>query len=113
MLESFGSNEGMLYYLATVLPHTDDHDIYFKYIEACTRMGNFKEVERVIKETANYDAERVKDFLKEAKIPDPRPLIYLCDKHHYIDELTRYLYSNKQQKFVEIYLFKVNQDATP
>jgi clathrin heavy chain len=95
VLESFGTNEGMLYYLANVLPHTEDPDIYFKYIEACARLGNFKEVERVIKETSNYDPEKVKDFLKDAKLPDPRPLIYLCDKHNFIEELTRYLYTNK------------------
>ena len=33
VLESFGSNKGLLVYLANVLPHTDDPDIYFKYIE--------------------------------------------------------------------------------
>lgn len=113
VLESFGTNEGMLYYLANVLPHTEDPDVYFKYIEACSRLGNYKEVERVIRETSNYDPEKVKDFLKEAKLPDPRALIYLCDMHNFIDELTRYLYNNKQNKFIEIYLFKVNQNATP
>ena len=113
VLESFGTNEGMLYFLANVLPHTEDPDIYFKYIEACSRLGNYREVERVIRETSNYDAVKVKDFLKEAKLPDPRPLIYLCDMHNFIDELTRYLYNNKQNKFIEIYLFKVNQNATP
>jgi clathrin heavy chain len=95
VLESFGTNEGMLYYLANVLPHTEDPDVYFKYIEACSRLGNYKEVERVIRETSNYDPEKVKDFLKEAKLPDPRSLIYLCDMHNFIDELTRYLYNNK------------------
>jgi len=113
VLESFGTNEGMLYYLANVLPHTEDPDVYFKYIEACSRLGNYKEVEIVIRETSNYDPEKVKDFLKEAKLPDPRSLIYLCDMHNFTDELTRYLYNNKQNKFIEIYLFKVNQNATP
>jgi len=103
----------MLYFLANVLPHTEDPDIYFKYIEACARLGNFKEVERVIRETQNYDPIKVKDFLKEAKLPDPRPLIYLCDMHSFIDELTRYLYNNRQNRFIEIYLFKVNQNASP
>ena len=49
----------------------------------------------VIRETTNYDPVKVKDFLKEAKLPDPRPLIYLCDMHQFIDELTRYLYNNR------------------
>lgn len=113
VLESFGTNEGLLYFLANVLPQTEDPDIYFKYIESCSRIGNYREVERVIRETSNYDAERVKEFLKEAKLPDPRPLIYLCDMHNFTEELTRYLYNNKQNKYIEIYLFKVNPNATP
>jgi clathrin heavy chain len=113
VLESFGTNEGLLYFLANVLPHTEDPDIYFKYIESCARLGNYREVERVIRETSNYDPEKVKDFLKEAKLPDPRPLIYLCDQHGFIEELTRYLYNHKQNKYIEIYLFKVNTNATP
>lgn len=32
VLETFGTNEGMLFYLANVLPKTDDQEIYFKYI---------------------------------------------------------------------------------
>ena len=59
VLESFGTNEGMLYFLANVLPQTEDPDIYFKYIEACSRLGNYKEVERVIRETQNYDLDEV------------------------------------------------------
>ena len=113
VLESFGTNEGMLYYLANVLPHTEDPEIYFKYIESCSRLGNYREVERVIRETSNYEPEKVREFLKDIKLPDPRPLIYLCDKHNFIDDLTKYLYNNKQYKFIEIYLFKVNQNATP
>jgi len=112
-LESFGTNEGLLFFLCNVLPHTDDPDIYFKYIEACARLGNFKEVERVIKETQYYDAQKVKDFLMNGKFPDPRPLIYLCDMHGYVEDLTRYLFTTKQLKCIEIYLFKVNSAASP
>ena len=113
VLEAFGTNDGLLYFLCNVLPHTDDPDIYFKYIEACARMGNMKEVERVIKETTFYDPVKVKDFLKEGKFTDPRALIYLCDMHGFIDELTKFLWTTKQSKCIEIYLFKVNSSATP
>jgi len=113
VLESFGTNEGMLYYLANVLPHTEDPDIYFKYIVTCARLGNVKEVERVIRETSSYDPIKVKDFLMEAKLLDPRPLIYLCDIHKFIEEMTRYFHSIRQLKYLEIYLFKVNMNATP
>ena len=72
-----------------------------------------KEVERVIKETTFYDPVKVKDFLKEGKFADPRALIYLCDMHGFIDELTKFLWTTKQSKCIEIYLFKVNSSATP
>ena len=113
ILEQNGTNEGLLYFLCKVLPHTDDQEIFFKYIQCCSRLGNFKEVERVIKETTYYDPVRVRDFLKDGKFSDPRPLIYLCDMHGYIDDLTRYLYTTKQMKCIEIFLFKVNSSATP
>lgn len=106
-------NEGLLYFLINVLPHTEDPDIYMKYIETCARMGNFNEVERVIKETKFYDAEAVMKFLIEGKFENPRPLIYLCDIHGYIEEMTNYLYNAKMMKYIEIYLFKVNQSQTP
>ena len=76
-------------------------------------MGNFKEVERVIKETQNYDPMKVKEFLMEGKFGDPRPLIYLCDIYGYTDDLTKYLYTTKQMKCIEIFLFKVNSNASP
>lgn len=47
------------------------------------------------------------------KLSDPKPLIFLCDIHGFIDELTKYLYKNNFNKFIEIYLFKVNANATP
>lgn len=46
-------------------------------------------------------------------MPDPRPLIFLCDIHGFVDELTRYLYKNNFNKYIEIYIFKVNTNATP
>ena len=49
----------------------------------------------------------------EGKFGDPRPLIYLCDMHGYIEDLTRYLYTTKQLKCIEIFVFKVNSNASP
>jgi len=61
----------------------------------------------------SYDPVKVKDFLKDMKLADPKPLIRLCDIHGYIDELTSYLYRNNLIKYIEIFLFKVNPQATP
>ena len=49
----------------------------------------------------------------EGKFGDPRPLIYLCDIYGYIEDLTKYLYTTKQMKCIEIFLFKVNSNDSP
>jgi len=95
MFEGFGAFDGLYYFLGHILPHTDDRDIYFKYITSAAKLGKVDEIEKVIRNSQNYDADKVKDFLMDAKLPDPRPLIYLCDTHGYQEELTRYLYKNK------------------
>lgn len=38
----------------------------------------------------------------DAKLPDPKPLIYVCDRHGYIEEMTGYLYSNNLKKYIEV-----------
>eukprot|EP00913_Durusdinium_trenchii_P027645 g25926.t1 len=63
-----------------------DPDVHFKYIQAASRVGNMQEVERVCRESQVYDPTAVKNFLKEAKLPDPRPLIYVCDLHDFVEE---------------------------
>ncbi len=60
-----------------------------------------------------YDPVRMKNFFKEMKLADPKPLIFLCDIHGYVDELTEYLFKNNFNKYIEIYLFKVNPKAAP
>ena len=63
----------------------------------------------ICRENDYYDAEQVKTFLLESnKIKDPRPLIHVCDRHGYIDELTSYLYTNQMYKFIEVYVQKMN-----
>ncbi|KAF6755991.1 hypothetical protein DFP72DRAFT_847225 [Ephemerocybe angulata] len=46
-----------------------------EYIHASTRTGQIREVERVCRESNLYKAEKVKSFLKEAKLQDQLPLI--------------------------------------
>lgn len=108
VFESVGSFDGIYYFLGIIINNTNDKDIYFKYIEAASKCNQMKEVERIIREKTDcYDPVKVKDFLKEIRLPDPKPLIFLCDIHGYVDELTKYLYKNNFTKYIEIYLFKV------
>jgi len=90
------------------LSSSTDKDVHFKYIQAASRCGNMQEVERVCRESNCYDPVVVKDFLKEAKLPDPRPLIYVCDLHGHVAELSEYLYKNSLMKYIEVYVVKVN-----
>merc|ERR1719460_1592452 len=113
MFESVGSQDGVFYFLGAILSNSTDPDVHFKYIRAASRCGNMQEVERVCRESTSYDPVTVKDFLKEAKLPDPRPLIYVCDLHGYVSELTEYLYKSSLMKYIEVYVVKVNPTNTP
>src|SRR5690606_35849889 len=79
LFESFKSFEGLYYYLGSIINFNQDPDVHFKYIQAACRTGQMKEVERICRESNAYDAERVKNFLKEAKLTDQLALIIVCD----------------------------------
>eukprot|EP00953_Heterococcus_sp_UTEX-ZZ885_P024994 13617-Heterococcus_DN1.PRE.2 len=132
MLESFKSFEGLFYYLGGIVNFSQEPIAHFKYIEAAAKMQQFKEtycslmtalmfdycvqqrqVERVCRDSTVYNPEQVKKFLMDAKLPDPRPLIHVCDRHDFIEEMTGYLYTNNQQKYIEVYVQKVSPQKTP
>ena len=113
LFEAFQCYDGIFFFLGGILASNTDPEVHFKYIEAASRLGHVQEVERVCKESKYYDAVRVKDFLKAAKLPDPRPLIYVCDLHGYVEELAGYLYKNNLMKYIEVYVMKVNPGNCP
>lgn len=86
----------------------EDPDVHFKYIEAAARTGQIKEVERVTRESNFYDAEKTKNFLMEAKLPDARPLINVCDRFNFVPDLTHYLFTNNLLRYIEGYVQKVS-----
>ena len=87
--------------------NSEDPDIHFKYIEAAAKTGQIKEVERVTRESNFYDPEKAKNFLMEAKLPDARPLINVCDRFGFVPDLTHYLYTNNMLRYIEGYVQKV------
>lgn len=87
--------------------NSEDPDIHFKYIEAAARTGQIKEVERVTRESNFYDPEKTKNFLMDAKLPDARPLINVCDRFGFVPDLTHYLYTNNMLRYIEGYVQKV------
>ncbi|CAH8354698.1 unnamed protein product [Eruca vesicaria subsp. sativa] len=85
--------------------------------QLCEKAGlyiqSLKEVERVTRESNFYDAEKTKNFLMEAKLPDARPLINVCDRFGFVPDLTHYLYTNNMLRYIEGYVQKVNPGNAP
>lgn len=113
LFEDFKCYEGLFMYLGQVVNFSQDALVHFKYIESAAKMQQFKEVERVCRDSTVFDPEQVKQFLMNAKLADPRPLIHVCDRFDFIDEMTAYLYNNSLTKYVEVYCQKVSPTKTP
>jgi len=104
---------GLYYYLGSVVNLSEDPEVHFKYIQAATRTGQIREVERICRESNFYNPEKVKNFLKEAKLSDQLPLIIVCDRFDFVHDLVLYLYQNGLTKFIEVYVQRVNSVRTP
>jgi len=116
LVEVFENNkatEGLYYYLGAIVNFSEDPFVHFKYIQSSCMLGQFKEAERVCRDSNIYVPEEVKEYLKGAKLPDPRPLIHVCDRYDYVDELTDYLYLNSLLQYIEVYVTKVSPTKTP
>ncbi|GAA5893039.1 clathrin heavy chain [Sporobolomyces salmoneus] len=113
MFEKFKTAEGLYYYLGSIVNLSEDSEVHFKYIQAATRTGQIREVERIVRESNFYNPEKVKNFLKEAKLPDQLPLIIVCDRFDFVHDLVLYLYQNGLTNFIEVYVQRVNSARTP
>ena len=113
LFEKYRTAEGLYYYLGSVVNLSEDPEVHFKYIEAATKMGQTTEVERICRDSNAYNPEKVKNFLKEAKLTEQLPLIIVCDRFNFIHDLVLYLYQNQQFKSIEVYVQRVNPARTP
>jgi clathrin heavy chain len=46
-------------------------------------------------------------------LSDQIPLIIVCDRFEFVEDLTHYLFKNNMMKYIEIYISKVNPSNTP
>ncbi|KAB8301991.1 hypothetical protein EYC80_005444 [Monilinia laxa] len=113
LFEKYKTAEGLFHYLGSIVNLSEDPDVNFKYIQASVTMGNMTEVERIVRSSNFYPAEKVKNFLKEAKLAEQLPLIIVCDRFNFIHELVLYLYQNQQFQSIEVYVQRVNPARTP
>lgn len=113
VFEGAKSIAGLYHYLGAIVNASENKNVHYKYIVAAATLKQFKEVERVCRDSTVFDPIAVKEFLIDAKLADPRPLIHVCDRFGFAEELTSYLYSNKMAKFIEVYIQKVAPGKTP
>jgi clathrin heavy chain len=114
LFEKYNSYSGMYLYLESLIDNTEDSQLVFKYIQSSIEVNQIQKVEHLCKNNNIYDPLQVKKFLLEKNmINDPRPLIYVCDRHGFISELTIYLYNNQLYKFIEVYIQRMNPSSTP
>lgn len=113
LLEKYRTAEGLFFFLGGIVNLSEDKDVVFKYIEAATAMGQLNEVERICRENNFFDPEKVKNFLKEARLTEQLPLIIVCDRFNFIHDLVLYLYKQQQFKSIEVYVQRVNPSRTP
>ncbi|CCH60283.1 hypothetical protein TBLA_0C04870 [Henningerozyma blattae CBS 6284] len=113
MFEEYGATEGLYYYLASLVNLTEDKDVVYKYIEAAGKLNQTNEIERIVRDNNVYDAERVKNYLKDANLENQIPLIVVCDRNNFTHELIVYLYQKHQMKFIETYVQQINPAKAP
>ncbi|MES1921318.1 hypothetical protein MHBO_002861 [Bonamia ostreae] len=113
LFEEAGQPAGLFRYLGFIVNSSDDPEIVFKYIEAAAETGELNELRRICKENDVFEPERVKIFLFERDMDDPRPLIAVCDRFGFIEEMTQHLYAKEMMPFIETYLQKMNPRAAP
>ena len=113
LFERYRTAEGLYHYLGSIVNLSEDPEVVFKYVEAATATSNITEVERICRDNNFYNAEKVKNFLKEARLTEQLPLIIVCDRFNFIHDLVLYLYQNQQFKSIEVYVQRVNPARTP
>ncbi|KXZ42859.1 hypothetical protein GPECTOR_114g310 [Gonium pectorale] len=113
LFEAYNSYPGLYFYLGARIAFSESPEEHLKYIEAAARTGNLKEVERVTRESSHYPPDKVKAFLMEAKLPDARPLINVCDRFDMVEDLTQYLFANNMLRYIEGYVQKVSPQKAP
>lgn len=105
LFEEFDSDNGLYYFLGSFVNFSEEPDVVFKYVQAAAKLGQIKEVERICRDHEHYDANQLKEWLIEQELPDPRPLIHVCDRHGFTAELTRFLYAKvRRSKVVNMFV---------
>lgn len=101
-------SDGIYFFLAQIVTTCEDPDIHFRYLEAAAKKQDYQEVERMCHDSQHIQPERVRDFLMQVDLPDRVPLIVLCDRFNFVEELVKFLYKKNSNRDIETYVQKFN-----
>lgn len=105
--------DALFYYLGSIITFSDVPEVHNRFIKVAVELKQFNDADQVTRESEHYDPEQIKTFLKHARPRDPRPLINVCDRFGYVEELVAYFVKHKQVKFVEGYVQRINPIQCP
>lgn len=105
--------DALYYYLGSIVAFSDVPEVHNRFITVAVELGQYEDAAKVTRESNFYDPEDMKKFLIRARPKDPRPLINVCDRFGYVDELVKYFVKYRQQKYVEGYVQRINPLQTP
>jgi clathrin heavy chain len=107
--------DGLYFYLGQIVNFSKEASVHNMYIEAATKVGDMNEVERIVSQSKFFDPERIRDHLMEASLTEQQqgPLITVCDRFGFVEELTRFFYEHNMNQNIEIYVQQINPMNTP
>ncbi|GCA62156.1 clathrin, heavy chain [Kipferlia bialata] len=113
MFLKYDSQEALFYYLGSIVDLSEEPEVHYRYLEACSYTGNTRELERICRESQFLEGDRARDFLLDASLPDLAPLTIVCDRFGYVAELVQHLLRTHQNKAVHSYCTRFSPQKTP
>lgn len=117
LFEEAKSVRGLYFFLQGFVQHTSDPEVVMKFVEAASNAGaqGWREIEAICRDHKHYDPVQMKEYLlqKEASRADPRPLIQVCDRFQFYDDLVNFLIQNNRENLIETLVQRKNQGAAP
>lgn len=113
LFEEFESYDGIFQYLKPIIPiFYLDKDVVYKFIEAAARLGISKEVEIAVRDY-EYNPAAVRDFLKETRLDSQLPLVLVCDKHGFVNDMIKHFHRNNMPAVIDTYVTQIGPSKTP
>jgi clathrin heavy chain len=107
--------DGMYFFLGQAVNFSDDPLLHNNYIMAAVRVGDMAAVENTVSKSSAYEPALIREFLMNSKLTEKQqgPLITVCDRFGFIDEMTKFFYKRNMMPNIEIYVQQINGMNTP